>query len=352
MPETSTEPSSLEAPPFALLPFFRPENLAKCFILRETDEPYQKLADALGTSAAIKGGTGIETPGDSGDEKGVGTGLLRKHQPLLDGLEDHHFEGNVSPQALPHELTETTFVMGASPCTTECAEADAIQGMPPPIPSPVGSIADPIHTQAREAEVEGPSPVAPPNSPADKPDEASRVIFRNEFFEVRPSSLLGFGAFAVKELKYGDCILTERPLMRTTGMGLFKDFDDLDEEDKQIYMSLHGFSIKKDAHVVEKILRANSFAVPGGVAVFAVASRFNHACRSVRNVLFAFDSEHEVLKLTAAEEKIAAGTELFINYGAEPEDLYRVWGFQCSCGGCSPILAREVCIVSEETWSG
>lgn len=152
--------------------------------------------------------------------------------------------------------------MSAPPYTAECAEADATQGMPPPTPSPVGPIADSIHTQAQEVEVEGPSPVAPPNSPADKPDEASRVIFRNEFFEVRPSSLLGFGAFAAKELKYGDCILTERPLMRTTGMGLFKDFDDLDEEDKQIYMSLHGFSIKKDAHVVEKILRANRYVAP------------------------------------------------------------------------------------------
>jgi hypothetical protein len=83
------------------------------------------------------------------------------------------------------------------------------------------------------------------------------VIFSNEFFTVRASPLAGLGAFAAKELKYGDKILVESPLLRTNGVNLFRDFAKLDEEKKKMYMSLHGFSLKKDAHVIEKIRRAN-----------------------------------------------------------------------------------------------
>ena len=94
----------------------------------------------------------------------------------------------------------------------------------------------------------------------------------------------------------------------------------------------------------------NSFQVPGGVAVFSVASRFNHACKPIRNVLFRFDQMCGMMKFTVVKNRVSAGKELLINYGGTPIEFYRVWGFRCSCGACSPASDRELGIICKETW--
>ena len=96
----------------------------------------------------------------------------------------------------------------------------------------------------------------------------------------------------------------------------------------------------------------NRFEVPGGFAIFAVASRFNHACRPVRNVLFWFDNKRNAIVLTAAWEVIPAGSELLISYGGTPDQLFRTWGFRCNCGGCQPLSDEETGLICQQTWAG
>ena len=86
----------------------------------------------------------------------------------------------------------------------------------------------------------------------------------------------------------------------------------------------------------------NRFAVPGGIAIFEIASRFNHACPSVRNVQYVFDAQREVLTLTICQDVVSAGTELSITYGGSTVDLYSTYGFRCSCGGCTPLTDEDI----------
>lgn len=94
-------------------------------------------------------------------------------------------------------------------------------------------------------------------------------------------------------------------------------------------------------------LTSNRFRVPGGIGIFAIAARFNHACAPVRNVRYAFDGEREVIKLTVCQDEVSAGTELLINYGGSPADLYTTYGFVCSCGGCSSLTEEDIRIMKE-----
>lgn len=84
------------------------------------------------------------------------------------------------------------------------------------------------------------------------------------------------------------------------------------------------------------------FFVPGGIAIFEVASRFNHACPSARNVEYGFDDEREVLSLTVCRDVVPAGAELFISYGGSPVELYSTYGFRCACGGCTPLTDEDI----------
>jgi hypothetical protein len=85
-----------------------------------------------------------------------------------------------------------------------------------------------------------------------------------------------------------------------------------------------------------------SFAVPGGVAIFALASRFNHACGPARNVDYAFDGERGAMVFTVCRDAVPAGAELRISYGGEPVDLYSTYGFRCACGGCTPLTDEDL----------
>jgi hypothetical protein len=132
-----------------------------------------------------------------------------------------------------------------------------IEDTPPPTPTLDGPIQGPGCDKSLETEAEQPTHALSPDLPAARPRNTNGAIFSNEFIEVRPSSVSGFGVFALKDLRYGDVILTEYPLLRTTPRLVFRDFENLDDEGKRAYMSLTGFSMKKTAHIVEKILLTN-----------------------------------------------------------------------------------------------
>ncbi|SPQ17985.1 8e852461-1050-4617-8c6d-adac577fffc6 [Thermothielavioides terrestris] len=154
-------------------------------------------------------------------------------------------------------------------------------------------------------------PVAPPPSPADRKTAAGF----EQFFRIQPSRLGG-----------------------------------LSEEAKRVYLSLHGGEDGDPFSRVERIKSLNSFVVPGGIAIFEIASRFNHACASVRNVQYVFDDERGVLSLTICQDVVPAGTELLLNYGGSPIDLYTTYGFRCACGGCTPLTDEDIRRLKDETY--
>jgi hypothetical protein len=57
------------------------------------------------------------------------------------------------------------------------------------------------------------------------------------------------GAFAVKDLKKGDLILAERPVLRTNWFDLIRDFENLPEDDQKILMDLHR-SEEEENHIM------------------------------------------------------------------------------------------------------
>lgn len=106
---------------------------------------------------------------------------------------------------------------------------------------------------AEDIDDNGSLPTAPPNTPAE-----DRIWWSNDYFLIRRSALGGLGAFAAKDLKYGDRILVEKPLLRTINWDFSNKYEELSDEDRQLFHTLHKFSANPDAHDIEKIRRANS----------------------------------------------------------------------------------------------
>ncbi|KAH6650977.1 hypothetical protein F5144DRAFT_70248 [Chaetomium tenue] len=181
---------------------------------------------------------------------------------------------------------------------------------------------------------------AVPPSPTDNAGTAAANF--EEFFKIQRSDLGGLGAFAARDLVRGQTILVESPLLRTTHFRLLPDYHNLSEAAKKAYLSLHDGENGDQFSKVERIKVLNSFFVPGGIAIFEIASRFNHACPSARNVEYVFDDEREVISFTICQDAVPAGAELFISYGGSPVELYSTYGFRCACGGCTPLTDEDI----------
>ncbi|KAL1837467.1 hypothetical protein VTJ49DRAFT_3747 [Mycothermus thermophilus] len=194
------------------------------------------------------------------------------------------------------------------------------------------------------------------------------TVFSNEYFVVRRSSLAGLGAFAARDLRCGETILVEQPLLLTTHFSLLLDYYTLSEEARQEYLSLHGAEDGDSLTRIERIGRYNAFLLPdppatsprrgepapsARIAIFAVASRFNHACLPSprRNVSYAVDGETGAIAMTVcAEGGAPRGEELLISYGGTPAELYAAYGFRCECGGCAGLTDEEVERMEEGWW--
>ena len=99
---------------------------------------------------------------------------------------------------------------------------------------------------------QGNCPPPPPPSPV---SPAKRGF--EESFLLRPSRLGGLGAFAARELRRGETILVEPPLLRTTNFRLMPDYHKLSEAAKKAFLSLHGGDGDPFSRV-ERIQRLNS----------------------------------------------------------------------------------------------
>lgn len=70
-------------------------------------------------------------------------------------------------------------------------------------------------------------------------------MFHNEYFTISRTENAGWGAFAAKDLKYGDKILFEKPLFVADWRTLYKEFEKLDLSQQRIAMSLHANELCK-----------------------------------------------------------------------------------------------------------
>jgi SET domain-containing protein len=91
--------------------------------------------------------------------------------------------------------------------------------------------------------------------------------------------------------------------------------------------------------------------LPGGIAIYSVSSRFNHACLPARNVNYVIDGNGNGKITFTALKAILKGTELTICYGGKPQQLLRGFGFRCQCGGCEPLSDREAEDITN-VWKG
>ena len=81
----------------------------------------------------------------------------------------------------------------------------------------------------------------------------------NELFEVRRSSLSGLGAFAKQELRKGDVILEEEPLLVSSYRNLSETFEALDKTAKHVALSLsQNENIKSWTPAIERVMMTNA----------------------------------------------------------------------------------------------
>ncbi|RCI08301.1 hypothetical protein L249_8346, partial [Ophiocordyceps polyrhachis-furcata BCC 54312] len=166
--------------------------------------------------------------------------------------------------------------------------------------------------------------------------------FQNRFFKIQRSETAGWGAFAVCNLRRDDLILMEKSLFVADQSSLFRAFETLDSDSKNIALSLHvNELVKPGTPPIQAIWATNCFTRAG---LFPIAARFNHACYPAHNVRFYFDHESDCLVLRVRAERVAAGEELRISYGRDRTvaELYMTYGFRCRCGACPGLSDRDV----------
>jgi hypothetical protein len=89
-------------------------------------------------------------------------------------------------------------------------------------------------------------------------DDEEQAWWANDLFVVKKSSLAGLGAFAARDIKYGEVVLVESPVLWVNNWAVNGKYEDLCPEDKGLILSLHQFSWHENTHWMEKIRRANS----------------------------------------------------------------------------------------------
>ncbi|KAK3950302.1 hypothetical protein QBC32DRAFT_326250 [Pseudoneurospora amorphoporcata] len=185
----------------------------------------------------------------------------------------------------------------------------------------------------------------------------------SENFQICLSKHGGFGTFAIRDLRIGEVILIEKPLLRTARDSFYADFLKLSGEDQETFMRLYtppgNYKSRdgSDYNHIRAIVAANSFAIPPYVnnniiSVYNVASRLNHACQPVANVFYDFDGQNPNPIRMTTSKVVKAGSELFISYGGHPMSLYERYGFRCCCGGCEGVTDQDLAIKKKREMNG
>ncbi|KAF2686976.1 SET domain-containing protein [Lentithecium fluviatile CBS 122367] len=194
----------------------------------------------------------------------------------------------------------------------------------------------------------------------------------NPYYEIRAIPDKGYGCFALKDIKRGTRILTDKPLLIVPKPDyLLEDIEEaakkLSPEELELYFSLsssHGQDPTKwpsrvhasvqgrelqrirEQHLARispttsltSIFQTNCMEMGLSAAVFPHASRINHSCNPncnfTWNALLALETVHAIAD-------IPAGAELTFSYcDMTKEKTLRAWelkhyGFSCDCRACA-----------------
>lgn len=155
----------------------------------------------------------------------------------------------------------------------------------------------------------------------------------------------GVGAFAARDLKRGEVILHEAPLVVATMATLERRVAALDDKARKRLFSLCDWRAErsKQPKTALGVFQANGYPCPtpsdaDGAGVFLRFSRFNHSCKP--NAHHAWRGGE---RWVFATHDISEGAELTTHY----VDLFQVsedrkaalrerFGFYCKCRGCAP----------------
>jgi hypothetical protein len=190
-------------------------------------------------------------------------------------------------------------------------------------------------------------------------------------YRIGPVAGKGLGVFATRDIKRGERIISESPLIVISERDYFaadveRAFNRLSDTDKARYMSLasaHNFDVKswpdsqvpspKHSDYIRKkeqyeariareksllsVYQTNNVEREYGSAVFDHFSRFNHSC--LPNAMFAWNTN--IGKQTVhALDHIPAGEEITVSY-IDPihstntrQYLLSYYGFKCKCPAC------------------
>ena len=160
----------------------------------------------------------------------------------------------------------------------------------------------------------------------------------------------GLGVMAVQDIKEGDVLLVEMPVLRLTPDIMRPKAHWMGRDPESVRAILRTLTdtagpalkwtwFEKD---LDAIVNTNSFSLfSGGVVhsyLFEHLSRFNHSCDP--NAVMWFNGNTDIANVKALRA-IKPGTEVVINYGSEGTlEERRAWlqqsfGFQCSCTLCA-----------------
>ncbi|KAF1967831.1 SET domain-containing protein [Bimuria novae-zelandiae CBS 107.79] len=194
----------------------------------------------------------------------------------------------------------------------------------------------------------------------------------NEFYEIRAVTGKGYGCFALKDLKRGTRILSDRPILSLLNGDYLKAdieeaFEKMSAEEKELYWSLASANgqdpktwpsqihesvkgrevlrIKEqhDARVAKEpsllsIFQNNCMEQGKGCAIFPHASRFNHSCSPNASFNWNSNIQQETIHIIHDVKK---GDEITLSYcDMTHEKTLRAWelkhyGFTCDCLVCT-----------------
>lgn len=164
---------------------------------------------------------------------------------------------------------------------------------------------------------------------------------QQECFVIRSAPGKGVGMFATRDIKRGECVLSEKPLVYTyrnlvrTQMAI----DAMSDADKEAFYALHN--IHTDCSTALGIARTNALPLGSDAvdcAVYKTLSRINHSC--VPNVNHTWNSKFKKEYIHATQD-IAEGSEIFTSYLAaymvreeRMSYLQKNFKFECQCSLC------------------
>lgn len=145
--------------------------------------------------------------------------------------------------------------------------------------------------------------------------------------------------FATSDILPGTVLLSEAPVVALRDNGARTDpldgmVNGLSPERRKSFFSLHSYSRNKNDSRSRSIVYSNGYSIDNDLAtgVFETASRINHSCVPNSHYLW----EKGIGRMVFWNRfKLLEGEEITVNYGHKKAYLKKIYGFDCTCGGCT-----------------